>query len=88
MLGRRRTAVAVVTLVTRQGCHLCQAAEPVVARAARAAGAAFELIDVDVTPGPPEWSDKVPVVLLDGVEHAYWHVDEKALQKALARGGR
>lgn len=29
------------------------------------------------------WSDKVPVVLLDGVEHAYWQVDRKALRRAL-----
>ena len=69
--------------MTRVGCHLCEQAEPVVARAARDAGAAFELLDVDVDPGPPEWSVKVPVVLLDGVEHAYWEVDERALRKAL-----
>ena len=88
MLRRRRTEspvepVQVVTLVTRVGCHLCEQAAPRVARAARDAGAAYQLLDVDVDPGPAEWSVKVPVVLLDGVEHAYWEVDEKALRAAL-----
>ena len=83
-LLRRRTPPQVVTLVTREGCHLCAQAEPVVARAAADAGSAYEVVDVD---GDPElrarWTDKVPVVLLDGVEHAYWQIDERALRAAL-----
>jgi hypothetical protein len=30
-----------------------------------------------------QWSDHVPVVLLDGVVHARWFVDEHALRTAL-----
>ena len=83
-LRRRRTPPAVVTLVTRAGCHLCEQAEPMVARAAADAGARFELADVDSDAGlRSRWTDKVPVVLLDGVEHAYWQVDDKALRAAL-----
>ena len=82
-LGRRRPAS--VVLVTRQGCHLCQEAEPVVARAAADAGVPLEVRDVDADPADRErWTDKVPVVLLDGVEHAYWRIDEKVLRKALS----
>lgn len=33
------------------------------------------------------WSDHVPVVLLDGVQHSLWFVDEAALGRAL-RGRR
>ncbi len=74
-----------VVLVTRAGCHLCQEAEPVVARAAADAGLPLAVRDVDADPQDRErWSDKVPVVLLDGVEHAYWRIDEKVLRKALA----
>ena len=78
----RRTP-ELVTLVTRSGCHLCELAEPVVAAAARDAGVALAILDVDADPALRAWSDKVPVVLLDGVEHAFWQVDERALRAAL-----
>jgi glutaredoxin len=81
---RRRRRPGSVVLVTRAGCTLCAAAEPVVARAAADAGVPLEVRDVDADPADRErWSDKVPVVLLDGVEHAYWQVDEKVLRRAL-----
>ena len=71
-------------LVTRVGCTLCAAAEPVVARAAADAGVPLEVRDVDADPDDrARWSDRVPVVLLDGVEHAYWRIDERALRRAL-----
>ncbi len=73
-----------MVLLTRQGCTLCAAAEPVVARAAGEAGVPLEVRDVDADPADRErWTDKVPVVLLDGVEHAYWTVDEAVLRRAL-----
>jgi hypothetical protein len=83
-LLRRRTRPSVVTLVTRSGCHLCEVAEPVVRAAAEQAGVRFELRDVDASAADrAAWSDKVPVVLVDGREHAYWTVDEAALRRAL-----
>ncbi|MGB8650969.1 MAG: glutaredoxin family protein [Mycobacteriales bacterium] len=72
-----------MTLVTRQGCSLCAEAEPVVRRLADRAGAHLELLDVDADPGLREWSDHVPVVLLDGAEHSRWWVDPALLGKAL-----
>jgi hypothetical protein len=90
LLGRR-SPIEVVTFVTRSGCHLCAEAEPVVRAAASDAGARLDRLDVDspadVDPASRErWTDRVPVVLLDGVEHAYWHVDERALRAALRAG--
>ena len=90
LLGRR-APVEVVTFVTRQGCHLCAEAEPVVRAAAQHAGARFDRVDVDSAvqaeaADRERWTDKVPVVLLDGVEHAYWRVDERALRAALRAG--
>jgi glutaredoxin len=83
-LLRRRHRPSVVTFVTRAGCHLCEVAEPVVRVAAEEAAVRFELRDVDATEADKAaWSDKVPVVLLDGREHAYWTVDDRALRKAL-----
>ena len=87
--ARRREAPtgsrpASVVLVTRAGCHLCEQAEPVVARLAAEAAVPFDLVPVD---GDAElrarWSDHVPVVLLDGEEHSRWWVDEPALRAAL-----
>ncbi len=73
-----------MVLVTRTGCTLCAQAEPVVARAAAGAGVPLEVRDIDADPEDvARWSDKVPVVLLDGVEHAYWRVNEAVLRKAL-----
>jgi len=63
---------------------MCAAAEPVVVRAAADAGVPLEVRDVDADPADrARWSDKVPVVLLDGVEHAYWTIDERVLRRAL-----
>ena len=73
-----------VVFLTRRGCSLCDAAKPVVARAAADAGVPFEVRDVDADPADlARWSDQVPVVLLDGELHAYWRVDEADLRRAL-----
>jgi hypothetical protein len=81
-LGRRARPRQVV-LVTRAGCTLCSEAEPVVVRLAARAGVPLELADVDADPALREWSDHVPVVLVDGAEHSRWWVDEAALARAL-----
>ncbi|HEU0102259.1 MAG TPA: glutaredoxin family protein [Mycobacteriales bacterium] len=86
-LLRGRPRVAEVVLVTRQGCHLCELAAPVVRREAERAGAGYAERDVDASPADvAAYGEKVPVVLLDGTEHAYWQIDEKALRTALRSG--
>ena len=83
LLGRPPRPRSVV-LLTRAGCHLCEQAEPIVARAAADAGVPLEVRDVDASASDHErWTDKVPVVLLDGVEHAYWTIREDVLRRAL-----
>ncbi|MCW2599634.1 MAG: hypothetical protein JWM02_1463 [Frankiales bacterium] len=72
-----------VTFVTRAGCSLCEQARPVVERLVRQAGLSLTVADVDADAGMREWSDHVPVVLLDGAEHSRWWVDEQALRDAL-----
>ena len=70
--------------MTRAGCHLCDEARPVVERAAAQAGVPLQVRDVDADPADrAAYGEKVPVVLLDGREHAYWRVDERALRRAL-----
>jgi hypothetical protein len=62
---------------------MCAEAQPVVERLASRAGVPMEVRDVDSDPALQVWSDHVPVVLLDGVEHSRWWVDETALRRAL-----
>jgi glutaredoxin len=62
---------------------MCAEAQPVVERLAERAGVALSVVDVDSEPTLSEHSDHVPVVLLDGVVHSRWWVDETALRKAL-----
>ncbi len=86
-LLRRRGAVREVVLVTRAGCTRCAEVAPVVAREAARAGAAYAERDVDTSPQDlAAYGDKVPVVLLDGVEHAFWEVDARVLRAALRAG--
>ena len=86
-LPRRRGRVREVVFVTRQGCHLCEQAAPLVAREAARAGARYVERDVDASPEDRKaYTVKVPVVLLDGVEHCYWEVDVAALRAALRSG--
>ncbi len=80
---RRRARVAQVVFVTRQGCSLCAETLPVVEGRCAARGVPLEVVDVDQDPALREWSDHVPVVLLDGREHSRWWVDEQALDRAL-----
>ena len=80
---RNRGPVGTLTFITRTGCTLCADAQPVVQRLADKAGVQVEVRDVDADPALASWSDHVPVVLLDGVEHSRWWVDRTALAKAL-----
>jgi glutaredoxin len=78
-----------VTLITRAGCHLCQDAETVLRGLAAELRFGYDELDVDADPARrDEYSDRVPVILLDGREHGYWRVEEARLRKAVARWGR
>lgn len=75
-----------VTLVTRAGCHLCEDAETALRRLTAELGFAYDEVDVDSSGDlRAEYSDRVPVVLLDGAEHGYWRVEEPRLRRALER---
>jgi hypothetical protein len=73
-----------VVLVGRDGCHLCEEAREVVAAVCAALDVGWSELRIEEQPDlPPSYSEKVPVVLVDGVEHAYWRVDAAALRRAL-----
>ncbi len=86
MLGPVPAADHRVTLVTRVGCHLCADAAATLRALSAELGFDYDEVDVDADPRlRAEYSDRVPVVLLDGTEHGYWRVEENRLRKALDR---
>ena len=76
-----------VTLIGKPGCHLCDDAEVVVSQVLKD----FPQVSLD-TPSlldHPEWSDdyadKIPVLLIDGSEFAYWRVNENEFRQELEK---
>ncbi len=75
-----------VTLLTRVGCHLCEGAEQRLRALSSELGFGYREVDVDASQVLRDtYSDRVPVILLDGREHGYWRLEEERLRKALAR---
>jgi glutaredoxin len=75
-----------VTLLTRAGCHLCEVAEGQLRDLRAELGFGYREVDVDSSPPLlAEYSDRVPVVLIDGKEHGYWRVEVPRFRKAVAR---
>lgn len=75
-----------VTLITRAGCHLCEEAEVALRRLQDELGFAYRELDVDATAAlRDEFSDRVPVILIDGKEHGYWRLEEARFRRALQR---
>ena len=75
-----------ITLRSRPGCHRCDDAREVIARVAADIGACWEERDITASAADlAEYWDKIPVTLIDGVQHDFWHVSEDRLRAALAR---
>jgi len=73
-----------VTVYTREQCHLCEIALEQVGTIAGEAGATWSAVDVDADPDErAEYGDRVPVILVDGVEHGYYQVEPERLRRAL-----
>jgi glutaredoxin len=76
-----------IVLLSRAGCHLCEDARAVVTRVAAELGVGWEDRDIDAAPLEDliEYSDKVPVTFVDGIQVDFWRIDEARLRKALAQ---
>lgn len=75
-----------VTVLTRAQCHNCDAAVEDVRRICAEVDAAWTVEDVDSDPElRAEYGDRVPVILVDGVEHGFWQVEQERLRNALLR---
>ncbi|HEU4349778.1 MAG TPA: glutaredoxin family protein [Actinoplanes sp.] len=72
-----------VTLISRDGCQLCEVAEQALDRIQPGG---WTRVDVDSSAElQRDYGDRVPVVLLDGREHGYWRVEEERLKRDLAK---
>ena len=73
-----------VTLYSRPGCHLCDAAREVVARVCADLGEEYAEISIDDDPGLVDrFGEEIPVTFVDGRQHDFWRVDEVRLRAAL-----
>lgn len=81
---------AQVQLLTRDGCAICVRVRERLAELAAELDFELSTVDVDALASAgdssvrAEYGDRLPVVLLDGVEHSYWEIDEPQLRADLA----
>lgn len=81
----------VITLLTKPGCHLCDAAREVVETVVAELGADVPALAVPVEElsilDDPElaaaYAEEIPVVLIDGRVHNIWRIDPVRLRTAL-----
>lgn len=78
-----------VELFGRQGCHLCDEARGVVERVVAEEGAVLVEHDIDADEAlRAKYSEYVPVVVVDGRQHATWRVDARLLARAIRAARR
>ena len=73
-----------LTLIGRQGCHLCEVAQgdlaQVIARfAAEHPDAQYAINDLSIDDDPSfaQYTDEVPVLLLNGKQVAFWRIEQE-----------
>ena len=78
-----------ITLLARPGCHLCEDARKVISKVADDLGVAWEERDITQSEADlREYWEKIPVTLVDGVQHDFWRVSEDRLRRALGLPAR
>jgi hypothetical protein len=78
-------AASRITLLSKPGCHLCDDARAVIAGVSADLGVGWDERDITLSEDDlREYWDKIPVTLVDGVEHDFWRVSEARLRAALS----
>jgi hypothetical protein len=77
-----------LTIVGKPDCHLCDVASEVigsvVADLGSSADVAVDKVSILDDPALHErYWEQIPVILVNGVEHAHWRVDPDALRTAI-----
>ena len=81
---RRRLDHLHVTMFTRQGCHLCDAAWALLRREQHRHGFRLQIVDVDSDPElAARYANEVPVVTINGMVRFRGGVNEVLLRRLL-----
>jgi hypothetical protein len=81
-----------LTLIVRQGCHLCEVAENDLARVLGRfsaehpdTGYGVELVEIDSKPEFEKYTDDIPVLLINDKQVAFWRIDEDRVFEQLRK---
>ncbi len=81
-----------LTIVVRQGCHLCEVAENDLARvlgrfSAEYPDTGFEIdvVEIDAKPEFEKYADDIPVLLINGKQVAFWRIEEDRVFEQLRK---
>lgn len=75
----------VITLIGKPGCHLCDEARAVVVAVSAETGHPWREVSLldDPLLAEEHW-ERIPVIMVDDREVAFWHVTAEQLRRALA----
>lgn len=81
-----------LTLIVRQGCHLCELAQNDLARVIGrfsaeypAVGYQVDLAEIDSVHEYQKFTDEIPVLLINGKQVAFWRIDEDRVFEQLRK---
>ena len=81
-----------LTLIVRQGCHLCEVAESDLARVLGRFSAEYpetgfgvELVEIDSNSQFEKYTDDIPVLLINDKQVAFWRIDEDRVFEQLRK---
>ena len=78
-----------ITLLGKPGCHLCVEARAVIERVSADLGVAWQEVSILEDPELLRLHrDRIPVVVVDGIELSHYWVEETALRAALTSDNR
>jgi glutaredoxin len=78
-----------VTIIGKPGCHLCDEASLVATSVLVGfSNVVLEHRDIEDNPEwPARYSEKVPVIQIDGADYGYWRIREENFRQALVGAG-
>ena len=77
-----------LTLIGKPGCHLCEDAESVVNQVLAEFDGLVTLTHRDILEDSElfaQYSEQVPVLLLNGKVHNYWRINQERLREAITK---
>lgn len=78
--------IPLLELITKAGCHLCDDARSVVGGVAGELGLPWTERQIDGDEAlTARFGEEIPVVLVDGIQRDFWHIDPVRLEGVLRR---